>query len=600
MAALAIALPAIVVGACAAAGPTVSLPPPSTLAPPTPIPVATPVVTPTPSPRPGAGLGCGEPIGAGDEIVIVGSSAGDPSAIVVDGILPDGTRRRIADLGDIAQPSAASVSPCGHVALLSDDDLVVIDLHDPTRSVRVPNAVTGEWAFGRDGRITLIDEAWGNVIVFDPRDGSVTRTPWNGDLRTYAAGAWDGSGWYAEPMPFSMQQPAQPGIVAPDGTFRRSAVLVFDGLGLLWRTGADGSRAWVPHTDGTAREVVDVYPPSEGSPVAWRSVPAGRRVDAFMWDAAGRGLWLLERNDARVQVVHATAPGEAVEIGTGIPMARSTSIPVLGLAGEAIVLGLSVSDPEGRPDTLLRLDLADGSLRTLAEDLGSSRIAGWAAPPSLPSGVVPPVPFGSPLPMPTATPGPVAPDLPLDALAIVTCSPAGTTVTRPDVRALDDGVHFLVRHLDGSAASVEIDVDTSGIPRVDGYQVVSLAPGTHEINCGEAPAPAPVRITVLDPLRLYRSPALSCPAGSSGMVGEVSGEPVPGDEAVAWLRTQLTFTPGDVLEPAGYPAEIGPLIRVVRAGAVVSTFKVLRNGDELSIVTTEGCQGMDIWHRRGG
>jgi hypothetical protein len=83
-------------------------------------------------------------------------------------------------------------------------------------------------------------------------------------------------------------------------------------------------------------------------------------------------------------------------------------------------------------------------------------------------------------------------------------------------------------------------------------------------------------------------------------VGEVSGEPVPGDEAVAWLRTQLTFAPGVTLEAAGYPAETGPLIRAVLDGKAVATFRVLGSGDVLSIVATEGCQGMDIWRRRGG
>ena len=341
---------------------------------------------------------------------------------------------------------------------------------------------------------------------------------------------------------------------------------------------------------------MEVYPPSGGSPVTWRSVPAGRDLDAFVWDAAGRGLWLLERDDARVHVVHATAPGEAVEIGTGIPVARTTSIPVLGLEGDAMILALSVSAADGRPDTLLRLDLADGTLRTLAEDLGSSAIAGWAAPPSLPPGVVPPVPFGSPEPMPTEVPGPVAPDLPLDALAIVTCSPAGTTVTRPGVRALDDGVHFLVRHADGSSATVEIGHEPLPVGRADGYAVVSLAPGTHEIDCGEASTPSPVRLTVLDPMGLYRSPVLSCPAGSGGTTGSGDGEPVPADEAIAWLRTHVTFAPGVTLEPAGYPAETGPIILAVLAGDAVATFHVLRGSEELFIVTTVGCQGMDIWH----
>ena len=141
-------------------------------------------------------------------------------------------------------------------------------------------------------------------------------------------------------MPFSTKQPARPGIVAPDGTFRRSAVLVFDGLGLLWRTGADGSRAWVRRNGEFANaddhDVVEVYPPSDGSPVTWRSVPAGRDLDALAWDAAGRGLWLLERDRAQLHVLHATAPGEAAEIGTAIPMPRSGSIPVIGLADEAI------------------------------------------------------------------------------------------------------------------------------------------------------------------------------------------------------------------------------------------------------------------------
>jgi hypothetical protein len=250
--------------------------------------------------------------------------------------------------------------------------------------------------------------------------------------------------------------------------------------------------------------------------------------------------------------------------------------------------------------TLLRLDLASGELRMLAENPASALVAGWAAPPTLDASVTPPVPSGSQVPMPVSTPGPVAPDLPLDALAIVTCSPAGTTVTRPDVRALDDGVHFLVRHLDGSSAALEIGHEPLPVGRAEGYAVVSLAPGTHEIDCGEASTPSPVRLTVLDPFGQYRSPKLDCPAGSGGTVGSSDGEPVPGDEAVAWLRTQLTFAQGVVLEPAGYPAEIGPLIRAVLAGKAVATFRVLRTGDELGIVATEGCEGMDIWHARGG
>ena len=136
--------------------------------------------------------------------------------------------------------------------------------------------------------------------------------------------------------------------------------------------------------------------------------------------------------------------------------------------------------------------------------------------------------------------------------------------------------------------------------RVDGYQVVSLPPGTHEIDCGEATTPSPVRLNVLDPLGRYRSPVLSCPAGSSGVVASADGEPVPGDEAVAWLRTQLAFAQAVVLEPAGYPAETGPLIRAVLAGKAVATFRVLRVGDGLAIIATEGCQDMDIWHARAG
>ena len=159
MAALAIAVVAIVVGACASPGPTGSAA--------APVPCDTPDAGPDrhaardrlPEPRPGAGLGCGEPIGARTRSSSWAAAPGPIRRSSWTGSSPTATRRRIADLGVLGQPSAASVSPCGHLAVQSDDDLVVIDLRDPERSVRVPDAVTGEWAFGRDGRITLITTA---------------------------------------------------------------------------------------------------------------------------------------------------------------------------------------------------------------------------------------------------------------------------------------------------------------------------------------------------------------------------------------------------------------------------------------------------------
>jgi hypothetical protein len=89
--AMVIAVLAIIVSACAPAGPTGSLPALFPVPSPTPVPVTTPLVTPSPSLRPGAGLGCGEPIGRAEEIVLVDVDA-DRSTLVVDGISPDGTR----------------------------------------------------------------------------------------------------------------------------------------------------------------------------------------------------------------------------------------------------------------------------------------------------------------------------------------------------------------------------------------------------------------------------------------------------------------------------------------------------------------------------
>jgi hypothetical protein len=185
--------------------------------------------------------------------------------------------------------------------------------------------------------------------------------------------------------------------------------------------------------------------------------------------------------------------------------------------------------------------------------------------------------------------GPVAPDLPVDALALVTCSASGTSVARPTVRALDDGVHFLVRHPDGTTAGLN---DEDG-RLIEGYAVVSLAPGIHDIDCGEAPAPSPARIEVLDPAGRYRPEALQC-EDASGMVSSIDGEPVAGPEAVAWLRTRLTLRPADILEPAGYPAEVGPTIVLVRDGRVVASFRVLRAGDGLGVAAVEHCAGVDV------
>jgi hypothetical protein len=245
----------------------------------------------------------------------------DGTTLVVDGISPDGTRRRLAEIDGVERPDRARVSPCGHLAVHSGDLLLVVDMRDPDRRILAPgNVVDGaDWDVGRDGRLTLIDDGYGNIIVLDPRDGSITRTPWNGELRTYSSAAWDGSGWRAEVETTDLGGPPQgAGIVEADGTFRRSAVLVFDPLGFLWWTRADGAIAW-PRLGGIERDVMDVYPPG-GRRTPWRLVPAGRQIETWLWDAAGEALWILERQGGDLHVVRTTGPGEATDVTASAPI----------------------------------------------------------------------------------------------------------------------------------------------------------------------------------------------------------------------------------------------------------------------------------------
>ena len=163
--------------------------------------------------------------------------------------------------------------------------------------------------------------------------------------------------------------PRRVGLVDGSGTFRRSAVLVFDPLGFAWRTRADGAQAWVRPTDDDPR-TLDVVP-VDRAPEVWRRIPPDRQAEAWSWDADGRGLWLVERGPDGLHVLSLPGPDEAAEVAQ-VAASPAAWIAAIGPADTAMLFTSPAG--EGPPVALVRADLATGAVTSLVDDLGTDAI----------------------------------------------------------------------------------------------------------------------------------------------------------------------------------------------------------------------------------
>jgi hypothetical protein len=228
---------------------------------------------------------------------------------------------------------------------------------------------------------------------------------------------------------------------------------------------------------------------------------------------------------------------------------------------------------------------------------------------SQPTGTTTPTPASPatavPTPAPSATPVPTAATaaspMPLaESAVVVTCDGAAASVSAPAVRARPDGVHLEAVRKDGSPATVDVSTEATGwIAHLEGSAALVLAPGAYELACLDPSASEGTRAKVLvtDPDGLWKSGDVDC-EGGGGTTGSGDEPPASPEEAIAFLRSLvLNFRPGDVLEPAGYPAAPSGWIRLVRDGQLAAAWSVTGSGSSMGIRSMQHCPDAGITYR---
>ncbi len=182
----------------------------------------------------------------------------------------------------------------------------------------------------------------------------------------------------------------------------------------------------------------------------------------------------------------------------------------------------------------------------------------------------------------------------------VTCDGPAASVSAPAVRARPDGVHLEAVRKDGSSATIDVSPEDHGvIAHLEGSAALVLAPGAYELTCLNPSAAEPTRAKVLvtDPDGLWKPGQIEC-EGGGGTVGSGDEPPASPEEAIAYLRSLvLNFRPGDVLEPAGYPAAPSGWIRLVRDGQLAAAWSVTGSGSSMGIRSMQHCPDAGITYR---
>ena len=162
-------------------------------------------------------------------------------------------------------------------------------------------------------------------------------------------------------------------------------------------------------------------------------------------------------------------------------------------------------------------------------------------------------------------------------VGVVTCTPAGASVTTP-VAVQPDGVHFVVEGPEDVTAIVgdgqgdEPDAWLSG----PGQTVSTLlGTGRYQVACrgGATDEMLPVRapLEIIDPGGIWLEDRLTCPDRVIGITDYVEGAEGERGDLIAAMRRHVTgLRAGDLVTRAGYPVTKNREVRVIRDGRIVA------------------------------
>jgi hypothetical protein len=200
------------------------------------------------------------------------------------------------------------------------------------------------------------------------------------------------------------------------------------------------------------------------------------------------------------------------------------------------------------------------------------------------------------------------PEAPLPDVARVVCRAGeAPTIVTPAVKPRSDGVHVRFVNETGKDLSFSIEDPSeggmgSGAPQGTSTQVVDLHPGTVSIACydsytqdGSEVAKTPLEI--VDEDGLWVSTRLQCTSefAFSQTVEYVAGARGKSDPlAAAEEALESYMQEGDVVEPAGYPDTRERIYRLLRAGKVLATVSLFRDGAGGWLSdTVDGCSELE-------
>jgi len=211
---------------------------------------------------------------------------------------------------------------------------------------------------------------------------------------------------------------------------------------------------------------------------------------------------------------------------------------------------------------------------------------------------------------PTAAEQPVGP-IP-DVIAVVCGNPGAVVVAPHSVRPRRDGVHLAIVNQTGTRLSYTLRYSDGagggGDAPAGETEVVWPAPVGHtEVVCYGPAGPAdPSKLhgepfQVVDPDGIWLSPALQCKHRTSFTMNGVYAEGtlgekgVPAEIARRELEKQGLLRNDDSVEPAGYPEQEQPVVRVVRDGRTIASLAYVPDGHSGWLQETfSGCTGAGL------